>query len=130
MDRRDSTIAVITRKILRYCFKKKIAKLLWLFIFITAIGFSSCRDSQLNPYCWGECEEAVLYYYGRQCASINGVIEFVHSNEAYVFQHEVPKAFRKDSIKVCIRYRKIGKRILTADCEMYEVIKLLCIRKR
>ena len=98
-----------------------------LIILIVSCLFS-CKKSKLNPYCWGECEEATLFYKGDNCATINGII-VLEDRQSYVFNNRIPKEFRKDSIDVCIKYSHQGDKTLTSDCLMEEVIKIRCIQK-
>ncbi len=101
---------------------------LLIFFLISGLGYYSCKKSEISPNCWGKCKDATFYYRGN-CASITGVVRF-EDEKYYVTQDRIPEEFRKDSIKVCIRYKNLGSKILTSDCEMGEVLKIKCIQKK
>ncbi len=100
-----------------------------LILLISGVGYYSCKKSDLSPNCWGECKDATFSYRGHRCATITGVITF-EDGKSYVTQDRIPVEFRKDNIKVCIRYKDVQGTYLTADCETHDVIKIKCIQKR
>ena len=109
---------------------KRICNRLLILLFLMIIfGFSTCKKSKISPNCWGKCEEAMLYYTPK-CATIEGSVRILATNEWFVFDQNVPKKFRQDSVLLCIRYKNLGSKILTADCRMAEMIKIKCFLER
>ncbi len=98
------------------------------FISLVLISFlsASCSSTKISSRCGKQCEQATLYYMP-DCKEIKGYVNFHSSGMQRVFQHELPEKFRKDSVRVCISYEKVGVGILMSDCLQSEIIRIKCL---
>lgn len=101
-------------------------KLLYL-ISATVLMFISAGCTKTRNC--NNCEKGTLYY-TPLCSSIQGHVIFDDGGACKVFQDDIPEKFRHDSIKVCIKYKVKGARLLTAECAMGSVIKITCIEEQ
>lgn len=90
--------------------------------------YCGCSPVKVSTRCGSRCERATLYYLP-DCKEIKGYVNFQESGLQRVFQQEIPKEFRADSITVCLKYRISGVGILMSDCLQSEVIEIKCIKK-
>ncbi|TVR76872.1 MAG: hypothetical protein EA412_12585 [Chitinophagaceae bacterium] len=104
-----------------------------LSLIIITLSLNSCRKSNLSPFCWGECEEAVLYYdFNNECRSINGKVILKNDSSMYIFQNSIPKTFhREEPVYVCIKYRYLGiAHGILPPCPDLDLIKINCIQEK
>ncbi len=106
--------------------KMKILQIFLLFCGILLLG--ACSAAKVCTRCGKNCETATLYYLP-ECKEIKGYVNFDLSRLQRVFQHDLPEAYRKDSIRVRIKYENVGVGILMSDCMQSEIIRIKCIEK-
>lgn len=87
---------------------------------------AGCSASKVYTRCGRNCERATLYYLP-DCREIKGYVNFDKTGLQRVFQHDLPEAFRKDSLRVCIKYETVGVGILMSDCLQSEIIRIKTI---
>ncbi len=96
-------------------------------VFVAFIsGLTSCSSTKISSHCGKKCEMVTLYYLP-DCKEIKGYVNFDKTGLQRVFQHELPLEFRKDSLRVCIKYESVGVGILMSDCIQSEIIQIKCI---
>lgn len=94
--------------------------------FCIPVFLAACSSVRICSHCGRKCETATLYYLP-ECKEIKGYVNFDQSGLQRIFQHDIPEAFRKDSIRVCIKYKNAGVGILMSDCLQSDIIKIKCI---
>jgi len=99
------------------------------FLFCGILLLGACSATKVSTRCGKNCETATLYYLP-ECKEIKGYVNFGQSRLQRVFQHEIPEAYRKDSIRVCIKYENAGVGILMSDCLQSEIIRIKCMEAK
>ncbi len=94
------------------------------------IGFvSSCRESPLNPHCWGALEEAYLVYPPPQVCPPYLVVQ--KTKQKYIIANTVPEKFLKqvgDSVRVRVKYRLVEGQPHVPPCATPQAARILCIQ--